>query len=190
MERTVVFIDGGNFYNGVIGLNIYFYNLDLPKFVQKIVSSSRKLIRAYYYTVRPTDKSKKTYQTQTRFLDQLERSPYFKVRYGRLVQTSGEYREKGADVFLATDMLNLAFNNAYDTAILISGDGDFVEVINSIQNMGKQVENLAFHGRKSDNLLRVCDKFDYITEDILKSCLRPSPEPLPLPFSDAKLSTP
>jgi len=64
-------------------------------------------------------------------------------------------------------MLNMAHHNSYDTAILISGDGDFVEVINSIQNMGKQIENCVFKGRKSDNLLKACDSFRYIEKDFI-----------------------
>ncbi len=169
MERVNIFIDGGNFFNGIQDLGIYFYKIDINKFVNKI-TNGRKLIRAYYYTVRPVDKNSKMFQTQTRFLEKLERSHYVKVRYGRLIN-SGGLKEKGTDVFLAVDMLNLAYNNAYDTCILISGDGDFVEVVNSIQNMGKQVENYAFQGRKSDNLLKTCDKFNYIEADLLKDCI-------------------
>lgn len=169
MERIMVFIDGGNFFNGITGLNIFFYDLQFDKLIEKLVAG-RKLIRSYYYTVRPTDTTSKMYKTQMSFLDQLERSQYMKVRYGRL--TGNPAKEKGTDVFLAIDMLNLAYKNSYDTAILVSGDGDFVEVIESIQGMGKQVENWAFHGRKSDNLLKVCDNFQYINEDLAKHCCK------------------
>ena len=171
MDRVMVFIDGGNFFNGIQKLDIYFYDVVIGKVVD-IVVGDRKLIRTYYYTVRPTDRSSKTYTIQMRFLDQLERSNYMKVRYGRLVGIAPNLKEKGTDVFLAIDMLNLAYRNTYDTAILISGDGDFVEVIESIQQMGKQVENWAFEGRKSDNLLKVCDNFQYINEAMIKGCCK------------------
>lgn len=171
MDRVIVFIDGSNFFNGIQGLGIFFYDIEIDKLVNKFVDS-RKLIRSYYYTVRPTDKTAKMYSTQMSFLDQLERSPYMKVRYGRLTGNPPNQKEKGTDVFLAIDMLNLAYKNVYDTAILVSGDGDFVEVIESIQSMGKQVENWAFYGRKSDNLLKVCDRFNYIDEAMVKFCCR------------------
>ena len=170
-ERVMIFIDGGNFFNGIQELRIYFYDIEFEKFVNILVDK-RKLIRTYYYTVRPTDKASKMYSTQMSFLDQLERSSYMKVRYGRLTGTPP--KEKGTDVFLAIDMLNLAYKNSYDTAILVSGDGDFVEVIEIIQGMGKQVENWAFHGRKSDNLLKVCDNFRYIDENIIKVYCKPT----------------
>ena len=35
------------------------------------------------------------------------------------------YQVKEDDIHLAVDMVRLAFNNAYDTAILVSSDGDF-----------------------------------------------------------------
>lgn len=129
MDRVIIFIDGGNFFNGIQELKIFFYNVAIEKLVNLLVDG-RKLIRTYYYTVRPTDTSSKMYSVQMSSLDQLERSPYTKVRYGRL--TGIPPKEKGTDVFLAIDMLNLAYKNSYDTAILVSGDGDFVEVIESI----------------------------------------------------------
>lgn len=171
MDRVMVFIDGGNFFNGIQELRIYFYNIDINKLVNVLVNG-RKLIRSYYYTVRPIDPAQRMYSTQMSFLDQLERSRYMKVRYGRLTGTPPNLKEKGTDVFLAIDMLNLAYKDSYDTAILVSGDGDFVEVIEYIQGMGKQVENWAFRGRKSDNLLKVCDNFNYIDEALAKSCCR------------------
>jgi uncharacterized LabA/DUF88 family protein len=171
MDRVMVFIDGGNFFNGIQELKIFFYNVAIDKLINTLVDN-RKLIRTYYYTVRPTDKTSKMYPVQMRFLDQLERSKYMKVRYGRLVGITPNLKEKGTDVFLAIDMLGLAYKNSYDTAILVSGDGDFVEVIESIQEMGKQVENWAFQGRKSDNLLKVCDSFHYIDEALVKNCCR------------------
>jgi len=171
MDRVMVFMDGGNFFNGIQEMKIYFYNVAIDEIVKTVVDG-RKLIRTYYYTVRPTDKTSKMYSTQMSFLDQLERSNYMKVRYGRLVGIPPNFKEKGTDVFLAIDMLNLAYKNSYDTAILISGDGDFVEVIECIQNMGKQIENWAFKGRKSDNLLKVCDSFSYIDDQMIKQCCK------------------
>lgn len=168
MKKIMIFIDGGNFYCGVIdGSFGDFYSLNLDAFIRNI-SKDRTIIRVYYYTVRPTDKSNPNYQKQLSFIDQLERKPYFKVRYGRLAGPPGAQREKGTDIHLAIDMLSLAHNNAYDVAALVSGDGDFAEVINSVQSLGKIVENYAFHQRKSDHLLKTCDTFSYIDSNFFK----------------------
>lgn len=61
-----------------------------------------------------------------------------------LKKTPEGYIEKGIDILLATDMVSLAFRNAYDTAILVSGDSDYVPVVKEIQELGKRVENASF----------------------------------------------
>lgn len=167
MERLMIFIDGGNFFWGVTdSLKLDFYSINFDTFIQKI-TNKRKFIRAYYYTVRPTDKKSQSYNNQLSFIDGLERRPYFKVRFGRLAGPPGNQREKGADIYLALDMLLLGQSDAYDIAALVSGDGDFVEVINKVQALGKTVENYAFKGKKSDHLLRTCDLFTFIDKSYL-----------------------
>jgi uncharacterized LabA/DUF88 family protein len=49
-------------------------------------------------------------------------------------------KEKGIDVWVAVDMLNLAvIENKCDVCILISGDADFVPVLGIIQSKGKEI---------------------------------------------------
>lgn len=51
-----------------------------------------------------------------------------------------EIEQKGVDVGIAMHMMHLAFNNAYDQAILVSGDGDFAELVSFIRSVyGKRV---------------------------------------------------
>lgn len=45
------------------------------------------------------------------------------------------YVEKLTDVSIAVDMVVMAFKDAYDTAILISGDGDLVPAINVVKQI-------------------------------------------------------
>lgn len=47
--------------------------------------------------------------------------------------------EKGNDVEIASLILEGAFNNKYDTLILISGDGDFETPLKIIKNLGKKI---------------------------------------------------
>jgi uncharacterized LabA/DUF88 family protein len=48
-------------------------------------------------------------------------------------------KEKRTDVNLAIDMLVGAFYNKYDKAILISGDSDFIKVVQEVKKLGKEV---------------------------------------------------
>ena len=48
-------------------------------------------------------------------------------------------KEKAADVYLAVDMYRLAVNNEYDTAYLLSSDGDFTPAVTAVRELGKKV---------------------------------------------------
>ncbi len=65
-------------------------------------------------------------------------------------------------------MLSLAYKNAYDTAILISGDSDFHEVIEEVQRQGKVVEVAFFERECSQVLKEVADKFIPLEENLDK----------------------
>lgn len=168
-ERVAIFIDGSNFYFGCRNLmgkaNIDFYKLS------KLLVSGRTLIRTYYYNA-PLDKKtdELKYRNQQRFFEQLKRTPYLEVRLGRLVERNGILVEKGIDVSIAIDMLTLAWNNVYDTAILVSGDGDFAAAVRSVKDKGKHVENAYFKSNQSRALTEACDIEIELTSALLKGC--------------------
>lgn len=168
-ERVVVFIDGSNFYFGcknVLGkANIDFHRLSL------VLAGSRKLIRTYYYNV-PLNKEddEDKYKAQQKFFEWLKKTPYLELRLGRLVNRNGVFTEKGVDVHIATNMLTLAWNNVYDTAILISGDGDFVEAVKSVKERGKHVENAYFKTSQSNALRDACDVDIELAKELLEKC--------------------
>ncbi|MEO0180150.1 MAG: NYN domain-containing protein [candidate division WOR-3 bacterium] len=76
----------------------------------------------------------------------------------------GTYRQKGVDVRIASDMLTLAFRDAYDVAVLVSGDGDFGEVIDEIKGMGKRVEVAYYREGFSERLKESADKIIYLQD--------------------------
>ncbi len=47
--------------------------------------------------------------------------------------------EKGVDTTIAIELFQFAVDNLYDTAILISGDADFIPAIDYIQQKGKKI---------------------------------------------------
>jgi len=53
--------------------------------------------------------------------------------------------EKGVDSSIVTDLFDGAINNAYDIAVLISNDSDFVPAIQTIQErLNKQIIHVGF----------------------------------------------
>ena len=76
------------------------------------------------------------------------------IIFGRLEKhkKDGEtfYVEKATDVNIAKDMIFDALDNVYDTAFLVSNDGDFSEVISSIiRRFNKEIVYVAIGNKKS-----------------------------------------
>jgi uncharacterized LabA/DUF88 family protein len=57
-------------------------------------------------------------------------------RYLPMSQTRGE---KGIDVALAVDALQVALDGKIDIAVLVSGDGDFVPLVRALNKQGVRV---------------------------------------------------
>lgn len=52
--------------------------------------------------------------------------------------------EKGVDTFIATDMIRLAWENAYDMAVLASSDGDLVPAVEFLDQKAMRVVQAGF----------------------------------------------
>jgi uncharacterized LabA/DUF88 family protein len=59
-------------------------------------------------------------------------------------KTKGQLKAKGVDISLSKDFLSHAFFNNYEVAVLISGDGDYVPLINEVKRLGKIVYVFSF----------------------------------------------
>jgi uncharacterized LabA/DUF88 family protein len=63
--------------------------------------------------------------------------------------------EKGVDAALVTDLLSLAWQRAYDVAVLVSGDADYVPAVEYVQSQGLKVINAAW-AAKGHELRQEC----------------------------------
>lgn len=54
--------------------------------------------------------------------------------------------EKGVDTGIVTDLLSLAWEGAYDVALLVSSDSDFVPAVTRLQEKGMKVINATWRG--------------------------------------------
>lgn len=167
-ERVMIFIDAANFH---YALKYVIKNTKISyQKLQEMLTEERKLVRTYFYTVMvEKQNNEQNYRDQQRFLTALDYIPYLEKKFGRLVKRSGVHVEKGVDVLIAVDMLTMALRDNYDTAILVSGDGDFVSVIEAVKALGKHVE-VAFPSHKAYHLRSKCDKFTLLTHEKLKDC--------------------
>lgn len=67
----------------------------------------------------------------------------------------GRAGEKTIDAKIVTDLIGLAWENAYDAAILVSADGDFIPAVEHVQGKNYKVINAAWHG-VGNELAKVC----------------------------------
>jgi uncharacterized LabA/DUF88 family protein len=174
MKRVAVFIDGSNVYH--ILKNLFPdkkpNDFDFEKFV-KYLADNRELIKTYYYNV-PLDimYDKEKYIKQQQFFDKIKRIPDFTFVLCRMQKRKIDgkiiYEAKEDDIHLAVDVVKLAYNNAYDTAILVSSDGDFVPAVQAVKETGKNVENVGFENKFSYHLQHECNKFIKLKKQVLK----------------------
>jgi uncharacterized LabA/DUF88 family protein len=170
-ERVAIFIDGSNLYHALRD-NCLRVDLNFAEFTSKLCAG-RPLFRTYYYNViqdplqRPD-----SHREQQEFLDTLRKTPYLEVRLGSTKLLQGVPVEKGVDIMLGTDLLNYAWGNLYDVAVLVSGDGDFTYALQAVKNMGRHVEVAYFGSNVSRNLLEVADKSTLLDRDFFSGLWR------------------
>lgn len=88
-------------------------------------------VRSFYYTTVAGDEARLN-QVKQALHDLQFQSEVFK-------KPSRERKTKAVDISLATDMLSHAFNDSFDTAMLVAGDGDYVPLVNQVKRAGKRV---------------------------------------------------
>lgn len=165
--RIAIFIDGANLFHAAMQLGI---EIDYLKLLCRLTSGSR-LLRAFFYTVvdlsRQTNTRPRTNDKQQGFLFWMRRNGYRVVT--KEVQVADNCKKPNLNVEIAVDMITLA--PYYDTAILVSGDGDLGYAVNAISSIGARVEVVSLRTMTSDNLIDVADCFidlDSIKQQIQK----------------------
>ena len=191
MDRVIAYIDGFNLYFGLkdSGLkNCYWLNIQ--SLAQKFLKPQQQLDYVKYFTAKikqPSDKS----QRQHLYLQAIETLSDTSIYYGRYMQNEktcrlcgGKYfvnSEKMTDVNMAVEMMTDAMQDKFDTAFLISGDGDLTGPVRAIQNLfpSKKVFVMFPPKRFSHDLSKVASAFATIGERRIAKSLFPKQIILP-----------
>ncbi len=165
--RVVVFIDNSNVYKYLSGLKkidqkwICLYN---PLKLAQKLAGDRNLVDVFFYCTPPPSQMLKTtdgknkYSIQTQYYAEIQKLSGVEVKFGNLQGARGELKEKNLDTQLTANMISLAAQNAFDTAILVSNDRDYVSALDPTKNIfGKKIELVYFKGFISNSLLRLAD---------------------------------
>ena len=171
-ERFAVFIDGSNFHSTFKSLG---FDVDFALMLKEFKRQGR-LVRAYYYTALPHDGEVAPIRRLADWLDYNGYTVISKQTRDFYDNETGSKRTKGnMDMELALDMLKLAPH--IDHAVLFSGDGDFVRLIEEMQNRGLRVTVVSSAKTKppilADVLRRQTDDFIELN-DVRELIGRPS----------------
>ena len=142
-NRVIVYIDGFNLYFGMVDTGIENCKwLNIKALIDSYITHNQELVEIKYFTSRITNQPSKQ-KRQNSYLEALETTG-INLIYGLYKAKEIECHncghnwsisnEKMTDVNIATHLLLDAFNDRFDTAILISGDSDLVPPIKAIHN--------------------------------------------------------
>ena len=150
-KKVAIYIDGSNFYFSA--KKSFNCHIDIEKFCRKLVGNNT-LIKINYYIAPVGESNPEMYVEQQKFFEKLRKIRHLKIIFGRLEKRKRKeevyYVEKATDVNLALDIVLDAQADVYDTAFLVSNDGDFSGAVKaSIERFEKEMVYVAVGGRKS-----------------------------------------
>jgi len=143
MERVIVYIDGLNLYFGIKskGWQRYLW-LNMEALAEELLIDGQRLVSTRYFTTRVKGSIAKS-NRQNNYISALKVSTDVQFFYGRYQpnvkkckkcnSTWMEFEEKMTDVHIACEILRDAYQNKFDTAILISADADLIPPIEILQ---------------------------------------------------------
>jgi len=146
-QRIGVFVDVQNMYHSAKQLYSSKANF---RTILKDAIDDRKLIRAIAYVIKADVKDENT------FYDALM-DMGFEVRSKDLQVFYGGAKKGDWDVGIAMDVMRLA--PKLDTVVLVSGDGDFSDLLEHAKSLGCRTEVIAFGKTTSHKLKEVTDFF-------------------------------
>ncbi|MFX1242268.1 MAG: NYN domain-containing protein [Promethearchaeota archaeon] len=160
MNRIAIFIDNSNIFKGFRKFNV---KVDYEK-LKQVITRDRELQNIFLYegAIYPlSPEKKKWYKALSKKSGYIINTSFDKIVLNDAV-------EKKVDIKIAIDMISLAYDDAYDTAVLVSGDGDFLPVVKKIKTLGKDFELWAFKYSLANTLREEVDqrKIFYL-DDIL-----------------------
>lgn len=164
-QRVGVFVDVANMYYSAKNLHQSFVNFEE---ILKTAVAGRQLIRAFAYVIRADIESEKN------FFDALGKQG-FEVKAKDLQIFPGGMKKGDWDVGLCMDAVTLL--SKIDALVLVSGDGDYSELLDYVRSHGVRTEVIAFGRTTSGRLREQTDEFTDIDGELsrylIKSLKRP-----------------
>ena len=148
MERVITYVDGFNLYFGLKSKKWQrYYWLNLSLLAINLMKPYQKHVSVKYFTSRIVQPPPK-HQRQLAYLEALETLPDLSFFYGKYQHNPHSCpncgyietipNEKMTDVNIAVELLADAYQDKYDTALLISADSDLTAPIEKVRQLFPQ----------------------------------------------------
>ena len=154
-ERTIVFMDNSNIFHGQKDAG---WRIDAKKLHKYLERDGGRVWQVHFFAsvIDPP-----RYE-ETNFYHFIKSEMRYEVTLFKLGRKTHKcrncsrswttYIEKGVDVALATKLLTLANAKAFDTAILIGADKDFLGTVRAVKALGLRVEIFAWRNTISHDM--------------------------------------
>lgn len=160
-QRIGVFVDVQNLYYSA--KNLYKAKVNFREILKQAVKT-RTLVRAIAYVIKADVKD------EGNFFDALTNMG-FEVKSKDLQTFYGGHKKGDWDVGIAMDCIELA--QKLDTIVLVSGDGDFIPLVEHLSKaLGCRIEVIAFGKSASSKLKEAADLFVDLDENARKFLLK------------------
>lgn len=153
-QRVGVLVDVSNMYHSA--KNLYNKRVNFKEILKEAIAG-RKLIRAIAYVIKTET------EEETSFFEALSQQG-FAVNMKDLQIFAGGAKKADWDVGITVDAIKLS--DKLDVIILVTGDGDYLPLLNYLQNTkGCLVEIMAFRQTASSKLVEESDDFTDLSQN-------------------------
>ena len=146
-QRVAVFVDVQNMYYSA--KNLYSSKVDFGRVLKETVGN-RRLVRAFAYVIKADVGAEKE------FHEALHQRG-FEVRIKELQTFYGGAKKGDWDVGLCMDVIRML--PKIDVMILVSGDGDYIDLVDYSRGKGVRTEVCAFKKTASSKLIEEAEEF-------------------------------
>jgi len=172
--KTAIFIDGIHIEKFQL---IHDKQISFKKLNDELTKGDFR-VRTYFYTCvpflsdPPTKDELELFKKVEKFHNAIDKIPRFEIKLGRIQKINGKYTQKGVDMQLGVDMVQMSTSKQIDKAILLANDSDFVYAIKKAKEAGVVTTLVYFSDDKINTVLeKVADEKIKLDDAFLSKCL-------------------